>query len=296
MTLLPENLAEAAPKAVIDSMTRLAAAKTAAEDAAASRREAQAALEIVPVADDAAFAAAIEAGKPNPNLSKPLREDAFEKARKREDVASDLYRKAAAEFTYLLGHHREELVRAQTPLVEGAADDAARTLELLVGQLDRLAREAGVLRGLRNPRTGQSPQSAERRRLLGRAPSVELPNLEPVPVRGSEQIAVLANAIDELTRPPIRERILEAIGDRPTTWDDVAAKLGVRLNDGEACAIRSFLLEDKVIAWCDHDGDPLPSARSQGGLQMVKQYLRRVTDPPLSPTQAARAAVAGRAA
>jgi hypothetical protein len=135
-------------------------------------------------------------------------------------------------------------------------------------------------------------------RAMGRAPSVDVPDFAANPateIRG--YLSALRGGVEELRveATPLRHRILDAIGAAPTSWDDVVATLGCSPLDDEANAMRGYLLADRAIEWCDRDGDPIPPA-GQFGVMVRRRYLRRNTNPPLSPTQAARLEAAGRAA
>jgi hypothetical protein len=294
--LLPADLTKAAPRPVKDAEARVIAAKEAHEDALTARLAAEAALASAPDEDKAALAAAVEQGKPTPTATKPTREAELEATARREGAALELYRSAAAQFIRELAEHKAPLIGAQMPRVQAAADDAAKTLVTLVGQLDVLAREAGVVSALRDPRKGQNPDAAERARQTNRRPPVFLPSFAPTAVQGAEHIAALRGAIDALTKAPLDVQILEAAGDRPATWEAVAEKLGVRANDRDACMVRGWLLEDRRLEWCSADGQPIaPVGRT---LSLTERFLQPVTDPvrKLSPTQRARAEAAARAA
>jgi hypothetical protein len=295
--LLPADLAEAASPALSEAITRLASRLEEAEDAAAAKREAAVAFEAAPDHDDKALRVAVEARKPNPQPTTPQREAEYKAATQREDKARELAHEAVDQYRHALGQDRNELVRLQEPRVNDAAAAIAQTLDGLENQIDEFALEAGRLQGLHKPRRGAtSPEAIARTRAMGRALSIEIPSFDPDPatvIRG--HLSGLRAAVEELRRnaTPLRQRILDAIGDGQTTWDDVAAKLDVRPVDSKTCAIRGFLLDERVIEWCDRDGGPIVPASAMVGSGIVvaqRRYLRRNDSPPLSPTQAARQA------
>jgi hypothetical protein len=214
-----------------------------------------------------------------------------------------LAREAADHYRHLLEQHREELVSKQAPGVDDAAAKLTQTLDGLEGQVDQFATEVGVLQGLHNPhRQSESRESVERMRSLGRRPSVDVPSFDPDPatvIRG--HLSALRAEVEELRRDatPLRQRILDAIGAGPTTWDDVVATLAIAPLDDEACAMRGFMLADQAIEWCDPQGNPIVPGSVMAGAGVVvaqQRCLRRNDNPPLSPTQQARREAAGRAA
>jgi hypothetical protein len=200
-SILPAHLAEIpAVSEVTRQVTKAVATQAAAREAA---RKARAAAEAAPNADKAALRAAVEAGKPTPKPTEPSRKAEAIAAQRRSDTASVLAREAADNFREVLVQHREELVSSQAPRVDEAAAAVIATLDTLAGQLDALAREAGVWRGLYavSARRETTPAD-ERTRMMGREPAAALPTFDPVRNAGAKQLAPLRAFVEELRAKP----------------------------------------------------------------------------------------------
>ena len=292
MTLLPDDLMKDAPPAVLDARERLADALEADEQAATAEREARVALAAAPVEDEARTREAVAKGKPTPALTRPKREAEAEAATRRADVTRDLASEAARNFASTIRQHRDELATVQAPRVDALADEVMLTLDLLAEQLERFGAEAGVLHGLYRPAQRGESQAAERMRARGGRAPVELPSFSPL---GVPSVPTLRDAVEELrtNAVPMSQRILSAVGDGTIAWEDVAANLGISPVDDAACQARGWLVDEKALEYCDSNGDRIVpgSVMSGAGVVVVqKRLLRRVASPPLSPTQAARAA------
>lgn len=200
-SILPRHLVTL--PAVIAATQHVAEAVEATRAAQKAAREARAAVEAAPDTDKAALRAAIEADKPTPEPTEPSRKAEAAAAQRRLDTANALAREAADGFRGVLAQHREELVLLQAPCVDEAASAVAATLDTLAGQLDALAREAGVWRGLYGvtARRERTPAD-ERSRQMGREPAAALPSFDPVRNAGTQQLAALRASVDELRVQP----------------------------------------------------------------------------------------------
>lgn len=287
-TLLPEHLSDAAPAPVTDAGRRLNQALERLDEAGNALNTAKVALDLVEQEDAEAARRAVTGDKSPPASLRLKREGELEAAQRREKAAYDLAREAADEYSRAVNGHCRELIDAQMPRVGDAADEAIQELEQVAEKVQALALEAGILHSLHNPSTGVSEQSRLRLRSMGRRLPIESPSFDPLATNAIEHVEVIRAEIERLSgdATPLSERILAIIGDKPTKWDDVAAALGVNPVDGEACAMRAFLLDKGDLAWCDRDGDSLPPTNPRFGVVVRDRYLRRQARPLTSVGQA----------
>jgi hypothetical protein len=258
-----------APKPLTDAHRRLAEAIEADAQSAAAAREAKLAADAAPDADDAAAVRAREAGKEPPAPTVAKRQAECEAAERRAKADRQLYHQRAAEFNALLIEHRAELAKAQAPRVDAAHAEVAKAVDLLEVKLRALAQEAAAMRAAYwEPSRGSTP-AEDRARAMGRMPAPQLPQVKPAALPRKELAALRSIAEDMRTGTvPLRHRILEAIGEQPTRWDEAVASLN--LDRGDADAERNALVAEGTLRWCDAEGNPAPA--SSGLLRRGARY------------------------
>ncbi|MEK6328762.1 MAG: hypothetical protein AABM66_14740 [Actinomycetota bacterium] len=199
-SILPDHLAI---PALAEATDRLAKAADAVRAAQQETLETRAAVEAAPATDKAAVRAAVEAGKPTPERTEPIRKAEHAAARRRLDAANAFAREAADGFRALLVQHREELDALQAPRVTEAASAVDATLATLGAQLDDLAREVGIWRELHAVTARRETTPAdERSRMLGREPAAALPNFGAARNAAVKQLAAVRATVEELQAQP----------------------------------------------------------------------------------------------
>jgi len=253
--------------AVTTASHRLAAAIEATGETARAVREADAAVAAAPDEDKAAMRKAVETGKPNPALTKPVREEEERAAIWRDKETREFAREAALKFHAALLEDREQLVHEQAPRIDQAREDAAESLGTTAEKFARLAAEAGVTHGLSTiDATPRESAADERSRLLGRTPAPQVARFDPLRIKVDDltveqHLDALRRAVDLFAEraTPLSHRILAVVGEGRTRWQSVAESLGVRPVEMEACRIRDLLLADGELVWVDGDGTPIPA-------------------------------------
>lgn len=240
------------------------------------RQQARLAERSAPTRDVETARKAVEDGKKIPPPSGPSSRAAAEDADRRVATLRQLAGEAQVALTRTLAAEADELVEPQREEVTNRLADVVGLLDQLQPAFDALAQAAGTERGLRQLRQPKNRGLNE---------------FSPLRLKGTtkagtsdahELLAALRRSAEESPARliPLREQILDAVGDGRTSWDDVARRIGRNKIDSDLCQVRGLLLEEGLLTYVTPDGFPA-SGRGGFGVSIAAsdRRLERVAPP-----------------
>jgi hypothetical protein len=267
-------------------LTKAYEARDEAEAAVRQRRvelrQAQSDLEAAPAQDRAQAADAARGGK-DPEPTAPERRATVEKARLTLQGTETVLTQREAELRAVLIAERGPMLAEHQEQLPDQKAAALKALDGLVQALARVEETGGTIATLyaadRVPQDGSADRGRRQRAIV--EPGSQPVRLDPEALRrgGTDAVKTLRlvrAAVAAYDPTPMRHRILNAIGDRIVPWNQLADELGVNQIDSDAAGFRDNLVSDRVLTWCDTDGDPL-QPQAGFGITVQTRCLRRTT-------------------
>jgi hypothetical protein len=286
------------PPRIAKAREAVAEAERAVRERHAELRAAHAAANAAPSMDQAAAVEAARQGKA-PEPSEPELRAAADKARLAFEGAQVVLAEREEELRDVILAQRKPLAEAQAATLNELRADALGCLDRFAELLAQVEAIGGTLAAL----YAADRASDDRRNQIGRRVLLKSTLLgggsRPVRVdpqviresashsgRADSLLALVATALAEYDPTPMRVKILDAVGDRIVSWDQVAEQLGVGPTDSRATQARNQLVAERTLTKCNAEGDADPPDR---GELRVNSYLRRTTlEERETPTQRAR--------